>query len=116
MTTVVRVTRPQNYTLYIGRAWAGLSDSKWANPYRINRSKPLHQELSRVLSLYEAYVRSRPDLMKSLYEIDGQVLGCWCAPNLCHGDILVKLRKEQLSGLGNQIRAITFGADSQVYR
>lgn len=115
MTTVVRVnSRKKNFTLYIGRAWAGMSHSKWHNPYHMHRDKPEAQERERVLSLYEAGTRANPELMAALHEIDGQTLGCWCAPKMCHGDILIKLRKEQLGRLGNQIRAIAFGTDNKV--
>lgn len=94
---VVKVDRRnQNWTLYIGRAWAGLAASKWANPFHLNRDRQFDaNERQRVLVLYEKYVRSRLDLMAALHEIDGQVLGCWCRPYSCHGDVLIKLRKEQ---------------------
>lgn len=100
MTTVVKVDRrTKNFTLYIGRAWAGLPESKWHNPYRIG---PNGREAC--LLQYESYVRSRPDLMAALHEIDDQVIGCWCheTPSTgealyCHGDVLIKLRKEQLA-------------------
>jgi len=29
---------------------------------------------------------------------DGQTLGCWCHPKACHGDVLKRLREEQLNG------------------
>lgn len=73
--------------------------TKWGNPYP-----------TKSMAMYEAHVRSRRDLMASLWEMDR------VKPTTQEHGILVKLRKEQLSGLGNQIRAITYGADSQVYR
>ena len=32
--------------------------------------------------------------MDSILELDGKVLGCWCCPEECHGDILVKILQE----------------------
>lgn len=101
MTTVVKVNRrKKNFTLYIGRAWAGLPASKWRNPFRLY---DYGNDLKMVLEKYEESVRACPALMSSLHEIDDQVLGCWChdAPSdgstmRCHGDVLIKLRKEQL--------------------
>jgi len=29
--------------------------------------------------------------MAALPELRGKVLGCWCAPKACHGDVLVSL-------------------------
>lgn len=106
MTTVVKVKRKENnFTLYIGRAWAGLPESKWHNPFRIGP-----EGLMYCLVKYEGHVRSKPELMSALHEIDDQVLGCWChdTPSdgsvlRCHGDILIKLRKEQLYGAAPNI-------------
>ncbi len=36
------------------------------------------------------------NLIDYLYELDGQTLGCWCHPKACHGDVLKRLREEQL--------------------
>lgn len=101
MTTVAKVNRRNpNYTLYIGRAWAGLPESKWHNPIRVSNFRSLES----VLAGYERYVRAQKELMAALHEIDDQVLGCWCheTPSdgsvlKCHGDVLIKLRKEQIS-------------------
>jgi hypothetical protein len=35
--------------------------------------------------------------MKALFELKGKILGCWCHPLPCHGDVLVKLIKELCS-------------------
>ena len=105
MTTVVKCTpRKPNWTLYIGREWAGIPASKWQNPFKVSIYGS-----ARCLELYEQYVRDHEDLMAALHEIDDQVLGCWChwvpaswSPGemlRCHGDVLIKLRKEQLEGL-----------------
>ena len=108
MTTVVKINSTRdNFTLYIGRAQDGLPASKWQNPYHINGMR----SRTDVLTMYEDHIRNTPRLWASLYEIDGQVLGCWChdlsetglalirdgATLLwCHGDVLIKLRQEQL--------------------
>ena len=45
--------------------------------------------------MYENWIRTeRPDLMKRLTELKGKTLGCWCKPNPCHGDVLVRLVNE----------------------
>jgi len=88
---VVNIRNFNEFTLYIGRdvkykgkyyPW-----SKWANPFTKS------QYGDRCIKLYENYIKKREDLMDSLKELEGQVLGCWCKPNPCHGDILVKLFK-----------------------
>jgi hypothetical protein len=100
MATVVKINSARdNFTLYIGRAHDGLPASKWQNPYRINAMRGRTD----VLVLYEEHIRNTPRLWASLYEIDDQVLGCWChdsgaitGESWCHGDVLIKLRQEQL--------------------
>jgi hypothetical protein len=90
MTTVVKVNRRNpNFDVYIGRAWAGLLESKWANPYHIGI-----EGRGSTLAAYEMYIRNRPDLIAALPELKDKVLGCWCKPEACHGDVLVKLVEE----------------------
>ena len=42
------------------------------------------------LEKYEKYLLENETLFNSLIELQGKTLGCWCKPNKCHGDILVK--------------------------
>ena len=50
------------------------------------------------LEMYEEYVRGNSELMGRLGELKGVVLGCWCKPLACHGDVLVKLVGEREEG------------------
>jgi hypothetical protein len=50
--------------------------------------------LEDILKTYENYVRTNPFLINSLHELKGKQLGCWCKPNKCHGDVLLKLYNE----------------------
>jgi hypothetical protein len=76
--------------IYIGRDMtkyiSGAVGSKWGNPFRGNDWA----------LKYEEHVRSKPELWDSLHELNGKVLGCWCAPEECHGDILCKLVNEKI--------------------
>jgi hypothetical protein len=40
---------------------------------------------------------TKPELLDYLHELEEKVLGCWCKPKACHGDILVKLVKKRLN-------------------
>jgi hypothetical protein len=44
-----------------------------------------------VIAKYRAYILGRPDLLALLPTLKGKVLGCWCHPQECHGDVLVEL-------------------------
>lgn len=79
--------------LYIGRNMSfyvkGAVGSKWSNPYTVKK-----YGLEECLKMYENYVRNTPSLYDNLLELDNKTLGCWCAPEPCHGDVLIKLLKE----------------------
>lgn len=79
------------YDLYIGREnkTYNLPASKWANPYTLS-----DYSLEECLILYEKHIRNS-DLYNQLDELEGLILGCWCFPNRCHGDILFKLYNEK---------------------
>src|SRR5919107_4338619 len=50
------------------------------------------QERQRVISKYKEYILNKPELLKLIpIEIKDKVLGCWCAPKPCHGDVLAEL-------------------------
>ena len=89
-TTVVH-NQHDEYDQYIGRAVpeSGLEASKWGNPFVLEDDTP--QERDRVLALYREWIVEQPELMASLSELRGLRLGCWCAPERCHGDVLAEL-------------------------
>jgi hypothetical protein len=74
---------------YIGRAMPriGLAASKWANPFKIGHDGSRDE----VIAKYRAYLLQHPSLMAALPELRGKDLACWCAPERCHGDVLLEL-------------------------
>lgn len=82
----------QTYDVYIGRP------SKWGNPYRIG---PDGDRLT-VIRKYEQYLRENPDLLAALHELRGKVLGCWCKPLACHGDVLSRLADTYQAALADE--------------
>lgn len=80
---------PEDERVYIGRAVPRrkMRGSKWANPF------PISAELSRkgAVDKYAAWVLTQPDLMASIEELRDKVVGCWCHPEPCHGDVLAWL-------------------------
>lgn len=62
--------------------------SKWESPYRVGIDGPREE----VMLLHEIWLESRPELIKQVRrELAGKVLGCYCAPLTCHGDVLVRI-------------------------
>ena len=68
-------------TTYIGRG------SKWGNPFRIGRDG----DRPTVIAKYERWLADQHHLLRSLDELRGRDLVCFCAPQRCHGDLLVRL-------------------------
>lgn len=97
-TSLVRIRRQggvvvQDCDVYIGRrvergGW-DLAASKWANPFSVAAVGSAEEAVRR----YRAYLVGRPELLAALPELKGKVLGCWCAPGPCHGDVLVEMVK-----------------------
>lgn len=76
--------RREPYDVYIGRP------SMWGNPFVIG----VDGDREEVIRKYEEYVRNEPTMINALPDLKGKILGCWCYPKPCHGDVLVKLVKE----------------------
>lgn len=80
------------YDIYIGRG------SKFGNPYSHlpNSAAPFPVETREdAIRLYEEWIRSQPELMEAVKkELRGKILGCWCAPLACHGDVLIRISNE----------------------
>ncbi len=68
--------------------------TKWGNPFS-HRSGTLAEYRVRTreaaIERYAEWVTAQPQLMAALPELRGKVLGCWCKPQACHGDVLAKL-------------------------
>ncbi|ATZ80756.1 hypothetical protein BMW23_0710 [Bodo saltans virus] len=65
-------------------------DSIWHNPYKITNTNTRDE----VLEKYEKYITEKiknENLHEQLKKLKGKNLGCWCKPEKCHGDILLKI-------------------------
>lgn len=79
MTKVVHCRRSP-YNVYIGRP------SKWGNPFSIGPDGTREM----VIEKYREYLY-KSGLIHDIEELRGKILGCWCKPKPCHGDVLVEL-------------------------
>lgn len=71
--------------VYIGRP------SKFGNPFVIGQ----HGSRDEVIARYEAWLRTQPALIAAAKrELRGKSLVCWCAPQACHGDVLLRIANE----------------------
>ena len=68
--------------------------SIWHNPFKVGK----HGTRDEVIDKYESYIRLRlnnsSDLQTNLLKLKNKNLGCWCFPEKCHGNVLLKLIEE----------------------
>ena len=90
---VVNIKRDGRYDVYIGRPNSTVPSCKviegcaWGNPYKIG----VDGDRERVVRLYREMVSQDVELQRRIKEkLRGKVLGCWCKPLKCHGDVLVE--------------------------
>jgi hypothetical protein len=68
--------------VYVGRP------SRFGNPFVIGR----HGDRSAVVARFEAALLANPDLLAAAKaELRGKDLVCWCAPEACHADVLLRI-------------------------
>ena len=65
--------------------------SQWANPFTVKK-----HGRDKCLELYEIWVRNKIEKegTAEIKKLKNKVLGCWCKPDKCHGDILIKILNE----------------------
>jgi len=73
--------KKEPYDVYIGRG------SKWGNPFVIGKDGTRED----VIAKYCDYIAKHPDLLAAIHELKDKVIGCWCAPQACHGHVLAEL-------------------------
>lgn len=60
----------------------------WGNHFVVDEDG----DRATVIAAYrDHYLPHKPSLMKRINELVGMTLACWCAPEPCHGDVLVEL-------------------------
>jgi len=86
--------RKEKHTHYIGRG------SIFGNPFKIGGANNYTRE--DVIVKYEQWLRMKlkslvwlSPLGQAIYDLpESAVLGCFCKPKACHGDIIIKIWKE----------------------
>lgn len=80
------------YDVYIGRP------GPWGNPFTHRGGTIAERRVATredAIRHYEAWLLAQPDLVaRARVELRGKVLGCWCAPQACHGDVLLRIAND----------------------
>jgi hypothetical protein len=70
------------FDVYVGRP------SKWGNPFKIG----VDGNRDEVIEKYRQMLIHTPNFAAEVRQkLRGKVLGCWCAPKPCHGDVLLEV-------------------------
>lgn len=90
-TTVVHFKKSE-YDVYIGRP------SKWGNPFthiadKTTLAKYIVKNRHEAIDSYRNWLLNGDGkhLLDDIHELEGKVLGCWCHPKSCHGDVLSEI-------------------------
>jgi hypothetical protein len=82
MTNLVVHCKQNEYDVYIGRP------GPWGNPFEIGKDGTREE----VVEKYAEWLLAQPELVEQAkLELKDKVLACWCAPKLCHGNILAEI-------------------------
>lgn len=85
--------KKESYNVYIGRP------SKWGNPFTHQPdgktlAKYVVKDRNAAVNAYREWITNGDGkhLLEDLHELKGgKILGCWCKPQACHGDVLLEL-------------------------
>ncbi len=84
--------RKEKYTHYIGRG------SIFGNPFRIGKDGTREEVIESYEKWIYQYVNSGIQFVEVVDAIhhlpEDAILGCFCKPQSCHGDVIIKIWKE----------------------
>jgi len=85
MTARVVHCRREPYDVLIDR------QTHWGNPFVIGTDGTREE----VIIKYRAWIMTQPHMIEwAKKTLRGKVLGCWCAPKACHGDVLLEIAND----------------------
>lgn len=86
------------FDVYVGRP------SIWGNPFTHLEASSAERRVANraeAVARFESWLNGRSDMdlarekrakiLESLPSLKGKRLGCWCAPQECHGDVLARM-------------------------
>lgn len=91
---VVNIKNFEKYDVYIGRG------SKFGSPFthlkHLGGPLIIVDSREEALDKYKSWLFEQPELLKAVKEeLKDKILGCFCKPLPCHGDILLQIANEE---------------------
>lgn len=64
------------------------NDSLWCNPYKVGRDGTLEEVIGKFKIHLDKLLENK-DNLEMFMTLKDKTLGCWCHPELCHGDLII---------------------------
>lgn len=91
MKTRIVHCKKEKYDVYIGRP------SIFGNPFSIGKDGNREDVIKKYREYFYNRILEDKNFREKIKKLKGKILGCWCKPKDCHGDIIVDfLLKEHL--------------------
>lgn len=87
-TTVVNL-RKEPYDVYIGRAGKG-KDGYFGNPFTLDLGMTREEVMAEYREYFPKKLARDPEFKRRILDLAGKRLGCFCKPELCHGDVIAE--------------------------
>ena len=103
----------EDYDLYIGRGNCPRTGERgrWGNPFQIGPDGDREEVIEKYRRWLWKEVKASRISVADLASLHGKTLGCWCAPQTCHGEVLeaasVWALSEQARRLAGRVAEMT---------
>jgi hypothetical protein len=91
----IAAARQNGSYVYIGKT------SPWGNPFQVGWDGDLQE----VVDKYRDWIKTQPTLMAETLSLRGKILGCYCAPRPCHGNVLAELARHSTEARAYQAKS-----------
>jgi hypothetical protein len=83
-TKLVVNLRKEKYDVYIGRG------SIFGNPFHIGKDGNREEVIEKYKKYFEKRIAEDCKFKNAVLSLKGKVLGCYCKPLKCHGDVIAE--------------------------
>ena len=81
--------RGADYDTYIGRAGFG-EEGDFGNPFVIGKDGDRDTVIEKFKFYFYERIKRDPVFKADVKKLKGKVLGCFCKPKRCHGDVIAE--------------------------
>jgi hypothetical protein len=76
--------KKEKYDIYIGRP------SIFGNPFTIGKDGTRKEVIDKYRIYFTRQIDTNIIFKREVQKLNGKILGCWCKPKNCHGDIIAE--------------------------